>query len=519
MGIAEEVAPSSYESDSVRAESEAGRLSQEKDIEKQAPDKMDQPDATPREEALKDDNIVNWDGPDDPENPMNWAKSKKITAVGIVSLITFLSPLSSTMISPATADVMKTFNTTNATLGAFVTSVYLIGYVCGPLVIAPLSELYGRNIMYNVCNFIFLIFTIACALANNLAALIIFRLLAGTAASCALTVGAGTIADMISAEKRGLAMVGWIMGPLVGPTTGPIAGGYLAQAKGWRWIFWVISMVGGVVLIITLIFLRESYAFVILDRKTKRLRKSTGNPNLRSALDTGRNPKQLFQIAIVRPLKMIFLSPIVFLISLYMASVYGYMYLMFTTFPRIFEGQYKFSAGSVGLTYLGIGIGAFIGLIFCALVSDRLFQYLKKKNGGEHKPEYRLPVMIIGACLVPIGLFMYGWTAEKKVQYVVPIVGTGFLGGGLVVIFMPASTYLVDAFTVHAASANAAATVLRSLLGALLPLAGNSMYNALGVGWGTSLLGFIAVAFIPVPLLFYKFGERIRNSRFSQVQF
>ena len=96
------------------------------------------------------------------------------------------------------------------------------GYVCGPLVIAPLSELYGRNIMYNVCNFIFLIFTIACALANNLAALIIFRLLAGTAASCALTVGAGTIADVVSAEKRGLAMVGWIMGPLVGPTTGPI---------------------------------------------------------------------------------------------------------------------------------------------------------------------------------------------------------------------------------------------------------------------------------------------------------
>jgi hypothetical protein len=80
---------------------------------------------------------------------------------------------------------------------------------------------------------------------------------------------------------------------------------------------------------------------------------------------------------------------------------------------------------------------------------------------------------------------------------------------------MPATTYLVDAYTIHAASVSAAATVFRSLLGSLLPLAGNSMYDALGVGWGTSLLGFIAVAFIPVPVIFWKFGERIRNSKFS----
>jgi hypothetical protein len=84
---------------------------------------------------------------------------------------------------------------------------------------------------------------------------------------------------------------------------------------------------------------------------------------------------------------------------------------------------------------------------------------------------------------------------------------------------MPAGTYLVDAYTVYAASASAAATVFRSLVGALLPLAGNRMYDALGVGWGTSLLGFIAVAFIPVPLIFWKYGETIRNSRFSKVTF
>ena len=108
-------------------------------------------------------------------------------------------------------------------MGAFVTSVYILGYAFGPLVIAPFSEIYGRVIVYNVCNLIFVIFSIACALANNLGALIIFRLLAGIAASSPITLGAGTIADMMPVEKRGKAVASWIMGPLIGPTVGPLS--------------------------------------------------------------------------------------------------------------------------------------------------------------------------------------------------------------------------------------------------------------------------------------------------------
>ena len=117
---------------------------------------------------------------------------------------------------------MTTFGSENETLGAFVTSVYLLGYAFGPLVLAPLSELYGRTIVYNICNFGFLVFSIACALANTLNALIVFRFFVGIAASCPITLGAGTIADLIPLEKRGLAMAGWIMGPIIGPTFGPL---------------------------------------------------------------------------------------------------------------------------------------------------------------------------------------------------------------------------------------------------------------------------------------------------------
>jgi MFS family permease len=126
------------------------------------------------------------------------------------------------MISPATEDVMKDFRFTNETLAAFVTTVFLLGYVAGPLVIAPLSELYGRSIIYQVCAILFFIFNVACAVANNVGSLIAFRFLAGIFGSCPLTIGAGTIADMIPREKHGAAMASWIIGPLFGPSVGPI---------------------------------------------------------------------------------------------------------------------------------------------------------------------------------------------------------------------------------------------------------------------------------------------------------
>jgi len=180
----------------------------------------------------------------------------------------------------------------------------------------------------------------------------------------------------------------------------------------------------------------ESYAYVILKWKTQRLRKETGNRDLRSALDTGRTATQLFAFSIIRPLKMLLLSPIVFLLSLYAATVYGYLYICFTTFPRVFESQYRFPSSSAGLAYLGIGIGSLVGVVLCGALSDRLVRYLVERSGGVPKPEYRLPLLGIGALSVPVGLFWYAWTAERKEHWILPIIGTAFLGLGLVVIFV-----------------------------------------------------------------------------------
>ena len=152
------------------------------------------------------------------------------------------SPLASSMLAPAVPQVMTEFQSTNQELASFVVSVYVLGYAFGPILIAPLSELYGRVPVYHVCNVMFIVFTVACAVSSNLNMLIGWRFLQGTFGSCPLTIGGGTISDTIIQEKRGGVMAIWALGPLMGPVIGPVAGGYLAQVKGWRWVFWIIAM-------------------------------------------------------------------------------------------------------------------------------------------------------------------------------------------------------------------------------------------------------------------------------------
>lgn len=188
----------------------------------------------------RDPNIVDWEGLDDPANPHNWSQGKKVMTVALVSSITFVTyvsntntlrrnmvltkfrPLASSIFSPSIKQVMVEFNSTNQELASFIVSVYLLGYCFGPLVVSPLSEMFGKNPIYNVCNVLFVVFNVACAKAPDLPSLIIFRLLAGLAGCCPLTLGAGTLTDIIAPEHRGAAMASWAMGPLMGPVIGPI---------------------------------------------------------------------------------------------------------------------------------------------------------------------------------------------------------------------------------------------------------------------------------------------------------
>lgn len=465
---------------------------------------------------------VGWNEPadQDPENPMNWTTRRKWSIIGILSFITFLTPLASSMMAPGVPNIMATFNSTDDMVATFMVSVFVLGFAFGPLLMAPMSELYGRLPVYHVSNTLFILFSVGCALSQNVAMLMAFRFLSGFVGVAVVTCGSGSIADMVPAEQRGAAMAVWSIGPLLGPVIGPVCAGFLVEAKGWRWVFWVTTIVAGAAVGVSFFILRESYAPIILERKAAMLRKSTGDERYQSVMKQEGTPKEVFLIAITRPARMFIFSPIVTVVCIYIATLYGLLYLLFTTFTFVYKDYYGFSAIGAGLSFIGGGVGNLLGLLFVGYLSDKILKE-SKANGKPLEPEQRLDLKLTvpTALCLPLGLIMYGWTAEKHLHWIVPMIGTGIMGFGMIGIFMISQTYLVDSFTVYAASVTAANAVLRSLLGALLPLCGLQLYNAIGLGWGNTLLGLIALMLAPVPWLLHSFGGRIRNNPKFQKEF
>jgi multidrug resistance protein len=207
------------------------------DLTEDADETTPETSTTPR-----DPNIVDWDSKDDPARAINWPEGKKWANIAVISAVTFLTPLASSMVAPGVPEIMKEFKSTDETIASFIVSIYILGYAIGPLFLAPLSEVYGRLPVYHSCNILFVIWTIACAVAPNIGSLLFFRLMEGIAGSCPITIGGGSIADLFIQERRGGAMAIFALGPLLGPVIGPVAGGFLAQAAGWRWVFWVLTI-------------------------------------------------------------------------------------------------------------------------------------------------------------------------------------------------------------------------------------------------------------------------------------
>ncbi|RYP29726.1 hypothetical protein DL767_006601 [Monosporascus sp. MG133] len=294
-----------------------------------------------------------------------------------------------------------------------------------------------------------------------LEALINFRFFAGFFGSCPITNGGGSIADLVPPENRGPFMAGFADVPLLAPVTRPVFAGFLADARGWRWVFWLIVIVSGFMSVVMFLFGRVTYAPLLLQRKVDRLKKSTGNPNLCHGLDNGMTP-----------------------------------------LSQVKRGQQYGITGSVsGLVYLGLGIGSLIGVLVTSIVTDCT---VKKNNvgGKEFKPELRLQLTPVGSLFLPVGLFIYRWTAEYHVHWVVPSLGMTVMGIGNAIMFMFICLYHIDCFNIYSASALVANTIPRSIDDGLLPLARLRMFSVLGVGWGNSLLGCIATTCSPFQYCF-----------------
>ncbi|KAG2132056.1 multidrug resistance protein 4 [Suillus clintonianus] len=444
----------------------------------------------------------------DPINPRNWHPAKKWTTAVLVALYTLITPLASSIMAPSLPDLAIRYGITNPTVTALTLSIFLLPLAIGPLFAAPLSEVYGRLWVLHGSNLSFLAFNLGCAFSPNATSFIVFRFLAGFAGSAPISCGVGVISDLFSESDRAAAMALYNVGPLLGPVIGPVMGGFMAESLGVQYDFYVVTAISGAAAMLGIPLMRESYAPVI------RLRRAKSSPDLEKAAKGHpaftMNKWAYLWINLKRPFILLTQSFICFILSLYMALIYGIYYLMFVTFPDLFSQVYHFSIGIGGLTYIGLGFGFVSATIFGVKLSSKMYIHLAAKNGGKGKPEMRVPALIFGSLFVPVGLLWYGWSAQAKIHFMMPIIGTAIFGFGLLTAFLPIQLYLVDTFT-YAASATAAASALRSLLAFAFPLFGQQMFAALDYGGGNSLLAGLAIVIgIPFPIWIYYHGERMR---------
>lgn len=634
---------------------------------------------------------------DTKEDPRNWSSPRKWSTTAIISLMGFISPLGSSVVVPGAPLMDRYFNLHSRELALLPVSFFVLGLGVGPFLLAPASELKGRQPIFLISSFIFVLFNIGTSLSGNYGVLCFLRFLAGAAGSTGPSLGAGSIGDMFAPKERGRAQSLYGLGPLLGPVCGAIAGGWLVQSiQSWQWLLWFLTILSAVIAIIVGLFLKETYAPVLLRKKVQRLAKEhlrsieflqptsiedvdqierhrkhvekiaeIQSPPVQqsdSNASTTQKGTQLLKrfiatflpspelrkrtrLAMSRPFRLLFGNPICAIFSLYMGFIYGIIFLFLTQHPLLFQRRdtqedpssarlptYNFSPGLASLTYLGLGLGFLLAASVNVLLQDSIYARLvlnrgkigwilfhdreviatqaKKRQEEEQKkteeksrpidieaqqsdpnersteqiqsaqsitkfnpttettsaekggtctlfqqkipdqtqtpistdaitgttsglvasapsknvqqssltpsipkgrPEFRLPLCLLGMIILPCGLCVFGWTATAKTHFMLPLLGSFLVGVGSILPFQAILVYLVDAFIPFSASATACAVLVRCVLAAVFPLFSEKMFVSLGFGWGSTLLAIISCMAIPVPIVLFWRGEQLRE--------
>ncbi|KAI1356410.1 MFS general substrate transporter [Xylaria sp. FL0043] len=451
--------------------------------------------------------VIEW-LPGDPRNPFGFSMARKVFITLVVALASLsVSFSSSAYLTPATL-IAKDFQTTQEVviLGIF---TFNLGQALGPFLWGPLSELYGRQIVFVGSFAGVTAFNGGCWASQNIASLVVLRFFTGLCASSPLTNAGGIIADMFPPAQRGLAMSAFVVSPYLGPAIGPIVSGFVAEAGGWRWVEGVMTIFTGSMLLLGSISIPETYAPVLLRRRAVRMTKITGNV-YQDVVQRDKGPisaKRLYANVLVRPWRLLFGEPIVLILSVYMAIIYGTLYSFFGAFPIVYEEVRGWSLGIGGLAFTGVAVGMIAG-VMCAIWVN--VQYRRTAAAGRATPETRMKAAMIGSILVPVSLFWFAWTNFPSISAIASIAAGVPFGTGMVLVYLAVTNYVVDSYTIYASSALAANAALRCIFGAVFPLFTPAQYHNLGIHWAATIPAFLALACVPFPWLFFRYGEAIR---------
>ena len=449
---------------------------------------------------------------DDREDPRTWATRQKWNITVLLGMLCFVVAMMSAVV---TGDITAPAEHFGVSIEVICLTVSLMvwGFGIGPMFFAPLSEEIGRNWVYHPTLLVAVLFIVPCAAAQNIGTLLAFRFLDGLAFSAPMCLIGGSLSDIWRVEERGIAMSIFSAAPFLGPVMGPIVGSLLTKYCSWRWVYIFMIILSGCLYSISFVFLPETHHQTILKKRSKHLRKITGDSSYRAISEIKiRVISEIAKDSMLRPL--ILLSElIVFLVTLYMSVIYGLLYMFFFAYPVVYSEGKGYSDIKTSIMFIPIGAGVILGTVLSPIFNR---DYLKKAkrytDRGEIPPaELRLIPMMVGCWFIPIGLFSYAWTSFPRISWAGPCFSGFSCGLGFILLYNPANNYIVDSYQHYAASGLAAKTFVRSMWGGVCPLFTIQMYHRLGYEWASTLMAFISLTCCVIPYLFYIYGARIRK--------
>ncbi|KUJ24667.1 MFS general substrate transporter [Mollisia scopiformis] len=460
----------------------------------------------------KDVFLVDFGGSDDQLNPKKWPHPRKYITVAIVGMTGFLVGWVSSIDSAVVQQARMEFGVSEVA-ESLATGLYLIAFGVGSLIAAPLSETVGRNPVYLATLSLLMIFIMASGLAPNIGAQLAFRFIAGLFGCTPLTTFGGSMADMFYPMQRTYIFPICCSLSFLGPFLAPMVGAFIGQSShiSWRWTEWVSLILAGLITGAIFLFVPETYAPILLKWKAKNLRTITGDDRFMAEVELSQEsfPKRVL-ISCRRPFRMFFTEIMVLLFTMYLVIVYIVLFGFLTGYEFIFGDVYDLSQGSTGLAFIGMNVGF---LIASAIVPYIYVKYKRasEKVDGDVAPEDRLWYAMYGAPWLPISLFWMAWTDYASVSYWSPLVASVTFGFSVQAIFISTYQYLIDSYEEYAASALVSATFMRYLAAGVMVVVSIPMYKNLGVHWSLTLLGCISMLLTPVPYVFYKYGNVIRE--------
>ncbi|KAK4050498.1 hypothetical protein OIO90_005081 [Microbotryomycetes sp. JL221] len=434
---------------------------------------------------------LEWEA-NDPDNPYNWGGRKKWTTTWINCIFTLLTAFTGSAFAMGTDSMMAELDC-SLELATLALSAFPLGFGLAPLVLAPLSEVYGRWPVYTGSCFVYMMFFLPMALGPNIASVIVARFINGLAGSTGSTLVGGSVADLFEARDRGTGI-------------GPAVMGWVEQKLGWRWIHWIQMIMAGVLLLAIIFLTHETRGSAILSKRAARMRKETGDNRYQCRSDVERaSLVTLVKVSLLRPLTLLCTEATVASFSLFIAFGWGIMYLSLRAVPLVYGNLYGFSIGQIGLVFLAIVVGGFIGY-----GTNYYQEHLYRKYHAIKGPEARLYAAMAGGVIFPIGTLIFAF-ASGRGHWMGPTIGLVLVFLGIFTMYLATFSYLADVYSLYASSAMSGQSLCRNLFGFAFPMFTDAMYRKLTYQWASFLAACLGLLLAAVPFVLYRFGPKIRQ--------